>query len=255
MATHSTPLLFNLTRQIVEEAERRVLNFKSNGVLADSASRNGLFPVAFIQLGLGELMRPMFKWGIFSIALLVAALVFLPSVNLSPDAKSSIFMLCTFVPLFLVVFAVPSTFSFDTISGPQIGALADYIFNLGFETETKLKALGECISLVAERTYARTRTFQGVVAIIWGLFLYGFNQFTNIVLKLAPEQSAKIFTDNASVLILYGVASFFGLILILGYKKANDAVFRRLLFAVEELKYRVDQLSLTQSITPQDEAR
>lgn len=239
MTTNSSPLLFNLTRQIIEEAERRVLNFKSNGPLIDSASRNGLFPIAFIQLGLSELMRPLFKWAMFSIVLLVAALVFLPKANLSPDAKNSIFLLCTFAPLFLITFAIPSTFSFDTITGTQISTLADYIFNLGFKTEAKLKALAECVSLVAERTYARTKTFQGIVAIIWGLFLYGLNQFTNIGLKLAPEQSAKIFSDNFSALILYGLVSFLSLVVILGYKKANDAVFKRLSFSVEELKFRV----------------
>lgn len=252
MTAHSTPpVLFNLTRQIVEEAESRALNFESKGVLASSASRNGLFPVAFIQLGLGELMRPLFKWAIFSVILLVAAAVFLPKADISPNTMSSIFLICTYVPLFLVVFAVPSTFSFDTITGPQISALADYIFNLGFDTESKLKALGECLSLVAERTYARTKMFQGIAAIIWGLFLYGLNQFTTIMLKLSPEQSPKIFADNISALILYAVVSLLSVVVILGYKKANDAVFRRLAFSVEELKYRITQPSPTQPIIPQ----
>lgn len=240
MTAQSTPpVLFNLTRQIIEEAESRVLNFESKGVLASLALRNGLFPVAFIQLGLGELMRPLFKWVIFSVILLVAAAVLLPKADISPNTMNSIFLICTYVPLFLVIFAVPSTFSFDTITGSQISALADYIFNLGFDTESKLKALGECISLVAERTYARTKMFQGVVAVIWGLFLYGLNQFTTIVLKLVPEQSPKIFSDNFSALILYAVVSLLSIAVILGYKKANEAVFRRLAFSVEELKYRL----------------
>jgi hypothetical protein len=156
----SNPSLFNLTRKIIEEAELQVLNFNSKGNFVDYASRNGYFPVAFIQRGLGELMRPLFKWAIFSIVLLTIASLILPKINLSADERNSIFLLCTYVPLFLVIFAMPSTFSFDTIIDSQITELADYIYKLGFDTEEKIKVLGECISLVAERTYARTKRFK-----------------------------------------------------------------------------------------------
>jgi hypothetical protein len=240
LSERPTLILFDLTRQIVEEAERRVLNFKSKGALTDTATRNGLFPLPFLHLGIVELMRPMFKWAMFSVVLVISALLFTKT-DISMSAKNSIFMLCIYFPLFLVVFAVPSTFSFDTISGAQVCALADYIFDLGFDAENKLDSLGECISLVAERTYARTKILQGVIAAIWGLSLYGLNQFTNMALKLVPEQSTKLFADNISAIVLFVIVTFLSLVAILGYKKANDAIFRRLSFAIEELKYRVAQ--------------
>ncbi len=140
-----------------------------------------------------------------------------------------------------MVFAVPSTFVFDTISGPQINSLATYILNLGFDTESKLDSLAECMSLVAERAYARTKMFQRIVAVIWGLFLYGLNQYTNVALKLVPEESTKIFVENIPAIVLCAVVSFLSLVVIVGYKKANDAVFRRLSFSAQELKYRVTQ--------------
>lgn len=233
--------LFDLTRQVVEEAERRVLNFKSQGALADKATRNGLFPFSFLKLGIWELMLPLFKWAIPSSLLLLATTLLLPEANISPDAKFYIFLFCTYVPLFLVIFAVPSTFAFDSISSAQIGGLADFIFARGFDTVDKLESLGECISFVSERTYARTKSYQRIVAVVWGLLLIGINQFSSTALKFAPEHSLKFFLDNLFTLFLYGAVSFLSLVVILGYKKANDAVFRRLLFSVEELKYRTAQ--------------
>jgi hypothetical protein len=234
-----SPLLFDLTQQIVEETERRVLAFKSNGTLPDVASRHAIFPIPFLQLGIGELMRPVFKWAIISVVLLIAAFIFVPKANIPADAKSYIFMFCTYAPIILVIFAVPSTFVFDSISGTQVNGLADYIYSLGFNSEEKLASLDESISLVAERAYARTQAFQRLVAVIWGLFLFGLSQFTSIALKIAPEQSTRIFSDNMSALLLYGVVSLLSIVVIIGYKKANDAVFRRLQFSIQELKYRV----------------
>lgn len=99
MTTRPSPLLFDLTRQIIEEGERRVLNFKSKGGFADTASRNGFFPMPFLRLGISELIRPMFKWAMFTVGLLFVAMIFLFRAETPLEVKSSIFLFCTFVPL------------------------------------------------------------------------------------------------------------------------------------------------------------
>ncbi|WP_347258222.1 hypothetical protein [Methylocaldum sp.] len=147
--------VYSLTLAVVQETERRVLTLRSTGAIPDAIMRNILFPFPFLQLGIGELFRPASKWAFLSFGLLVIAAFLIPHAGVSTEAKSYIFLACTYVPLFLVVFAVPSTFAFDSIKATQIQSLADYIYALGIDTEEKIEAIEENLSNVAERIYAR----------------------------------------------------------------------------------------------------
>lgn len=231
--------LFDLTLAAVQETERRVLTFRSDGAIPDAIMRNVMFPFPFLQCGMAELFRPVSKWVFLSFGLLIVAAFLAPHLGVSAEAKSYIFLACTYAPLFLVVFAVPSTFALDSIKGMQIQSLADYIHSLGVDDEEKIEALEENLANIAERTYARMKTLQWLVATVWALFLYGLNQVNSIALKIAPEQITKVISGNINAFVLYGVVSLLSVLVIIGYKKGNDAVFRRLHFAIRELKFRV----------------
>lgn len=231
--------LFDVTLIVVQETERRVLTFRSAGKTIDAILRHIMFPFPFLQIGIGELLRPVSKWAFLSFGLLVAAAFLIPHAGISAEAKSYVFLGCAYAPLFLVVFAVPSTFAIDSIKVEQINLLADFIYSLGIDNEDKIEAIEENLSNIAERTYARMKSLKWLVATVWALFLYGLNQINNIALKIAPEQITKLISDNINAFVIYGVVTFLSVLVIVGYKKGNDAVFRRLQFAVQELKFRV----------------
>lgn len=244
--------LYDLTLAVIQETERRVLTYRSAGAIPDAIMRNVMFPFPFLQRGMAELFRPASKWAFLSFGLLIVAALLIPHAGVSAEAKSYIFLACTYAPLFLVVFAVPSTFAFDSIKGAQIQSLAEYIYSLGIDDEGKIEALEENLSNITERTYARMKALQWLVATVWALFLYGLNQVNNIALKIAPEQITKVISDNINAFIIYGVVSLLSVLVIIGYKKGNDAVFRRLQFAIQELKFRVgsDQPGAAQAVIP-----
>ncbi|MDD5581462.1 MAG: hypothetical protein PHY16_19625 [Methylobacter sp.] len=233
-----TPSLFNLTLTIIHETERRVLTFRSFGPIPDEIIRILMFPFPFIQLGMAELFRPVSKGAFMWFGLLILATSIVSHAELSEQTKSNIFLACPYVPIFLVAFAIPSTFALDSIKNEQIQSLADYIYSLGINSNEKLETFEENLSNIAERTYARTKTLQWFIATLWALFLYGFNLMNNIALKIAPEQITKIISDSITTFIIYGVVSFFSILVIFSHKKANDAVFRRLQLTIQELKYR-----------------
>jgi len=233
-----TPSLFNLTLTIIHETERRVLTFRSFGAIPDEIIRFIMFPIPFIQLGMAELFRPALNWAFIWFGLSILAVFLISHAEVSEQTKGYIFLACIYVPIFLVVFAVPSTFAIDSIKDEQIQSLADYINSLGINDKDKIATLEDNLSNIAERTYARTKTLQWLVATVWALFLYGFNQANNIALKIVPEQITNIISDNIMTFIIYGLVSFLSILVIVGYKKGNDAVFRRLQFAIQELKFR-----------------
>lgn len=230
--------LFNSTLAIVQETERSVLTFRSAGTTADAIIRTILLPFPFLQVGMAELFRPVSRWAVLSFGLLIVATFLVPGTAVSAEAKSYIFLGCIYAPLFLVVFAVPSTFAFDSIKDPQVQSLADDIYAKGFDCEEKINVLAENLSSIAERTSARTRALQWLVASVWAFFLYGVNQVNSLAVKIAPERIADIISDNINAFAVYGLATLLSLLVVVGYKKGNDAVFRQLQFAIQELKFR-----------------
>jgi len=200
-----------------------------------------MFPFPFMQVGIVELARPMITWMIICITAMIAVTLCLPHFELPAQAKSSIYMICLILPMFVVAFAVPSTFGFDSIKNDQVQALASFIHSLGIDSDKKIEALEDSLEIVAERTAARTKSLQWMVATVWALFLYGLNQVSGIVLRVAPEKIGEILSESIVTFVGYGVVSLLSILAIVGYKKGNDAVFRRLQFSIQELKYRVSR--------------
>lgn len=238
MNTH-TPSLFNLTLAIIHETERRVLTVRSFGTIPDQIMRFLMFPIPFMQLGMAELFRPALNWAFIWLGLSISAMLLIPHAEVAEQTKGYILLACSYVPIFLVVFAMPSTFALDSIKDQQIQSLSDYLYSVGIDNNEKIETLEENLSNIAQRTSARTKTLQWLVATTWALFLYGINQANNIALKIAPEQITNIISDNFMTFIMYVMVSFLSILVIVGYKKGNDAIFRRLRFAIQELKFRI----------------
>lgn len=230
--------MFNLTVRILRETEERVLAFRPTPPILSGVLRTVMFPFPFMQAGIAELARPMVTWVIICIAAMTAVSLSIPHLELPAQVQSSIYMICIYLPMCMVAFAVPSTFGFDSIKDTQVQALADFIHSLGIDSEKKIEALEDSLEIVAERAAARTKSLQWMVATVWALFLYGFNQVNSIILRVSPEKITEILSESITTFVGYGVVSLLSILAIVGYKKGNDAVFRRLQFAIQELKYR-----------------
>lgn len=234
-----SPLL-SATRAVVEEAERNVLRARPKWRIFDFILRNSFFSIPFLLTGIEELMMPLFKWWMLGFALLLITLFAISKSDLPPEAISYVFWFCSYGSLILVAFALPSTYAFDSINSSEIEALAEFISQLGFDCDSKLKMLGENISLVATRVDARTIMFQRVVAVVWGIFFFWATQYTNLIIKLTPpDDIPKLLLDSFFSIFWFFLVSLLSVVAIIGYKKANNAVFRRIQFAIEELKFSV----------------
>lgn len=233
--------LYKTAELTIQEAERTVLTVRSYGDLLDIALRSAFFPFLFIlNVGMKSLFRPVMKWIIFTLIFTITFLIFDSLISFSAQTKTSLYFLSFYAPIFLVGFAIPSTFVYDGVKESQIQSLADYIYSLGINSEEKIKALNEALNILAQRAYSRARTFQWIVATAWAFFLYAMNQINGIVLKISPEKINDLISNNIKYLILYGLLAIVSIILIVSYKKGIDAVFRRIQLALLELRYRIE---------------
>jgi hypothetical protein len=244
MTIHTNPdfKLFQLSQQIIKETENRVVRIKPVWARLDFVPRHLIHPLAFFALGYAEFMGPIFKWSVISAVLLGIGWGLFPQ-HFPEKELIALFTFSLLIASFLVMFAVPSTYAFDTITTSQIISLADYIHDLGVDTDLKLKALGDNISLVADRVNSRVKFFLSFVAIAWGLCLFTINLFFNIALKLSQEQSSKAMISGLpSFFICFAILAL-SLFAVFCYKKANDAVIKRIHFSLSELKCRISGVS------------
>jgi hypothetical protein len=259
MNTSQAPL-FEFTLAVIQETERRLLIFRSRGTIIDGIIHTILLPFPFLHIGMADLLRPAFKWAVISFGLLIAVTFLFPDASLPKEIKSYVILGCIYAPLFLVIFAVPSTFAFDSIKGIEIHSLADHIYKHGIDCDEKIKAFEHNLSNISERTYARTKALQWLVATVWATFLYFMNQLNSFVSKIEPQNISAVISENIGNFIIFGLYTFFSFLVIIGHKKGSDAIFRRLHFAVQELKFRLltqlptaAQPAVTEKVQPQSD--
>ena len=234
------PHLFKSTREIVEEAERRIIGAKTAGKAWDPVRRRLLFPVRFLGRGLTGALRPSAWWTWVVFALLVLALYLYKggiSIELYIHGPTVIGLLLLI--LILVFFAVPSTFAFDTIGNIHVQSLADHIEEIGFKTEETIKLLEDSLRIVAERSALRTKSTLWSIGGAWAFYLYWLNQFHSAGLILEPEKIRSAFSENMFQLGAIGVGLVCCIFAVACHKRAVDITFRSLFFATNELKYRI----------------
>ncbi|WP_018606781.1 hypothetical protein [Uliginosibacterium gangwonense] len=200
--------------------------------------RTILHPVPFLFIGVSELFKPVSKWAFICFVALALCSIVMSGQDVPKEAKSFIFSSSIIIPMILVIFAPPSTFVFDSIKDNQISSLSEFIESLGFSSEDELKHLEDNISDISERAFARIKSLQWIIATAWAVYLYAVNQIINITLKFAPEQFQKMLSENFLSSIFLFTLFLFSILVIVSYKKGHDAVFRRVHFAIQELKFQ-----------------
>lgn len=237
MNKHKTSL-FDVTGSVIYEAEQKALKIPLYGNIQNGYLRMILSPFVFIRIGMMDLFSALVLWSALTIVL--TGFFFLLGGFLT-QVDGPIFLACAGVVFLWVTFAVPSFYSFDSIKSKEIQSLADYIHFIGIENGQKIEALENNISMIAERANLRTKALQWSVAAVWAIIMFVINQTINIALVLKPGLIEEIIYKTLNdIATLVTVAAFVGAhVLIMSLKKSNDAVFRRIQLAIQELKYRL----------------
>lgn len=254
-------ILFSATQEIVRESERQVANlgrfnvgnfqfiaFDLNKIWKPLGQlfRILAMPVVMLQRGLSDLFKPMQTWMIATVIWFGVIWLISPMFDPTQEAKQSLTTLAVAIPFITSVFAVPSTYAFAPFSEREISELSTFIRNLRIDTESKLDALAESIENTEDRAAMRTNALKWAIASTWALFLYLLNQAISIAIKTPGEDVQKLMNDNFSMLI---TAIFFALVsvaIVIGFKKSNDAVFRRIRYAISELRFQLAQEDTSQ---------
>ena len=231
--------LFQLTQGIVEEIEAHILNSSHSTPIGKAFSQHLVFPAKYMNLGAGEVIKPLGKWASISTVLFIFFLIIFRNSDLPAEILKFILAVCFYAPMFIVIFSIPSTYAFFGIKNKNITAVTSYLSKIEINSKEKIELLEANIEIIDKRISGRVSAFKWTIATCWAIFTYFMNQTLSISLKANPENWQSIFIENLFSLITFALVSLLALWAIVGYKRASDYLIKCIEFGCVEMKYNI----------------
>lgn len=241
--------VFELTQKILEEAESYILGHKSQNKIELWYSRHVVFPVKFLMRGSEEFLKPFIKWVLMTLVFITIGSFILNNSQAPTEIASVILSFCLYVPMALVMFAVPSTYVWYGVKPKNIDAVVEYLDSFNIQSPDTI----DCILSNIENSYARISSrissYKWIVGALWALFTLILNQQMSIALKISPETWQSSLKENFIALIAFAVISLLALWIITSYKRASEILIKTLEFSLIEVKHR---LQVTETVKQED---
>ncbi|MCW8932634.1 MAG: hypothetical protein OQL19_20665 [Gammaproteobacteria bacterium] len=229
--------MYNITQTVMEKTEALILNLPSESKLWSTATRLFIFPFKYLLLGLGEFFRPASIWAYVAFALLIISSFMINNLNIQREYTTLIFSICIYLPMVLVIFAVPSTYAYYGVQDYHVKKIVEVLEQLEVNSIEKIELLEENIEKIYSRILSRITFYKWLVGSIWALFIIITNIEIRILLKVQNEGWQQAIGDNIIYFSIFLFATLFALLLIVGYKRASELLIKSIEFSCVEKKY------------------
>lgn len=236
--------IFEITHKIIEDSEAYILNYPSQTKVRLWLSKSLIFPFNFLLLGAGEIFKPFVKWFFMSAALLALWTFVVTNTNLQPEIVTVGLSICIYLPMALVIFAVPSGYAYYGVRKDSLNGVVKYLSKLDINSVEMAELIEDNLTSIYARVISRTSTYKWIVGSFWALFAFILNQQIRIVSTKSPENLASIINDNIIVAIAIIISTFFAVWLIASYKRASELLFKSIEFGLVELKHKLNEEKL-----------
>ncbi len=146
---------------------------------------------------------------------------------------------CFFSSLFLVVFAMPSTYAFSGVTHELVKKVVVILEKNGVDSEAKIELLEDNLEKVAQRIDARVSFYKWLLGAVWAAYLLVLNIEFRFILKLEADELTKALSENLSSFIVMAFFTIAALLLVVGYKKAANVLVKSIEFSCIEYKYQL----------------
>jgi hypothetical protein len=231
--------MFESTQRVLEKTEAHILQLPSNNKLWSVFTRYMVFPFKYLLLGLGELFKPASLWAFTWFGLMIVATIINKKFNINPQYSILIINFCLFSPMILVIFAVPSTYSYYGVKSDYIEVIAQNIELEEIDTIEKIELLEENIEKIYSRICSRVSFYKWLLGSFWALYALIFSFELRFLIKSGEESVNQEISGNifSFVVMLFSVLGI--LLLVIGYKRASDLLINSIEFSCVEQKYRL----------------
>lgn len=229
--------MFSITLDILQKTEAILLNLPVEKKLWSNITRYFVFPIKYLFLGLAEFFKPASIWAFMVFAFLLVGSIFMSQLEIAQEFSLIFMNICIYLPMVLVLCAVPSTYADYGVREVHIVIISKIIKESGLDSPDKIKLLEENLEKINDRIISRVSFYKWLLGAAWTIYVVTFN----LEIKLLPNNDDinffNILTENVvtfwfSILLSLGI-----LILITGYKRASEMLIKSIEFSCVQAKY------------------
>lgn len=152
--------VFELTQETLKEAEAYILGHSSQNRIGLWFSRHITFPVNFLMKGSEELLKPLVQWSVMTTVFSFAAALIMNNNVLLDEIKSVVLSLCLFIPMALVMFAVPSTYAYYGVKQEDIDVIVKYLETFNIQEPETINCILSNVEAIHTRIMARVSSYK-----------------------------------------------------------------------------------------------
>ena len=234
--------MYNESLSIVMAVEAYLIGEKLNQFkIISFLQRLIWFPLKFLKIGVSEITKGIFtySWITFAFLFLVFWIVSISGVA-KTELATVILLFVEIVPIFLVVFAMPSTYAHSGVDEQSVSFVKQHLYNRGFSTETQIDILKKSLKPIEDRAREKVIALKRLVGLVWAGFVYNSSKIQEITNFTKQE-----ILNQLSIFTAFFIALLPTYIAVWGYEAALDKLFRSIEFGSNDfsLENHLDQIN------------
>jgi len=187
-------------------------------------------PTKFLKMGIDEKLSGAFAWAFLSFAFMMIGAWFVNNAGVAKTEIADGIMLATMiVPLFLVVFPMPSIYGHSGVTQETVEFVVQHLQSHGFTRVKDIDLLKKSIKPFEDRCRSRVNLLKGLVGLLWAGFTYAYSKGFEHSMSTPSEFMSFVFT---SAFLFFGVIIAY--LCVWGYDAAVDRLFRSIEFGCND---------------------
>lgn len=226
--------LFSEARLLLEEVEARLVSDFNNPIrIIGFLKRLIVFPAKFLHMGISERLKGFSVWAFLTFSSLLAGAVFLDETQIKqPEVAQSILFAAWIVPMFLVLFALPSIFAHSGVSDQMVQYVHGHLKDRGFTNSKEIELLKKTLKPFEDKARSRITVFKWIVGLGWGGFTYIFSKSIETSLTIPAQLMVHVLTSTILLLVIGGAY-----LCVWGYEAATDKLFKAIEFGCNDYAF------------------
>jgi hypothetical protein len=205
---------------------------KSEIRLFGCLKRHVCLPAKFIKMGMCEKAKGASVWAILSFAFMMLGAWLVKNSGIAKtDAADMVMFASMIIPLFLVVFALPSTYGDSGVSPRTIQFVLELLHARGFSCAKDVELLKKSVKPFEERSRSRVSALKWLVGLLWAGFTYAISK------GIDASMSTPSYVFMLAWLFMVIIVTY---LCVWGYEASLDKLFRAIEFGCNDFCHLIE---------------
>ncbi|MEN8616365.1 hypothetical protein [Shewanella baltica] len=193
-------------------------------------------PTKFLKMGINEKTKGASVWAFLSLVFMIFGAWLVDTLGLANTVAATWTLLLAMIsPLFLVVFAMPSTYGDHGVSQQTVAFIVKHLGTRSFSSVEAVELLKKSVKPFEDRARSRVSTLKWLVGLLWACFTYTFLKGIETPI---PNSSGLMSYVFMSFWLFMGVIVVY--LCVWGYEASLDKLFRSIEFGCNDFCHLIE---------------